>query len=162
MAKPQVQVSVKEGPNGGLEGLIARMTAPRNDILGQLEVGVISAEDEETAFIARVHEFGTDTIPQRSFLRSTLATNRAKYIALSRTALGKYTDGDWTMKKGITSVGIEMQADVKRTIMKNVPPPLADETVKAKMRKGLSRARIALYASGKLYNAIQYRIVGAV
>lgn len=162
MAKPQIQISVKEGPNGGLDGLIARLTAPKNDILGRLEVGVISAEDDETAFIARVHEFGTDTIPQRSFLRSTLAANRTKYIGLSKTAMQHYTDGDWTMKKSLTSVGIEIQADIKKTIMKNVPPPLAEETVKAKMRQGLSRARIALYASGKLYNSIHYRIIGDV
>ncbi len=158
---PQVQMTVKD-LNGGVDGLIERMTAPRDDILGKLEVGVISEGDEETAFIARVHEFGTDTIPQRSFLRSTLAANRTRYIALSKTAMQKYVDGDWTMKKSIASVGIEIQADIKRTIMKGVAPALAEETVKAKMRKGLSRARTALYASGKLYNSIRYRIIGAV
>jgi hypothetical protein len=55
-------------------------------------------------------------------------------------------------------VGVEIKSDIQRAIMKGLPPPLKEETVASKKRRGLPRAKIALYATGKFFESIRMRI----
>lgn len=126
------------------------------------EIGVINASDPETAMIARVHELGLGTAPQRSFLRATVERNRARYVELSKRVYAKVLDGVWTIEQGLAVVGQEVLADVQKAILKRIPPPLQDATVASKKSRGLPRPKTPLFATGKLYNSIRLRIRGKV
>lgn len=155
MAKGGIKVSIVDK---GLDSVLGRLSIKAD--LG-IEIGVLEAEDPETAKIARIHELGLGNMPQRSFLRSTMEKNRRRYADLVARAMGKFTDGTWSLSQALTAVGAEIRSDVQKTIMKGIPPPLQDETVKRKRRKGLPRPRTALYATGKLFEAIKMRLKGA-
>lgn len=77
-----------------------------------------------TVLVAIQHEFGNNKgIPERSFLRSTVNTNKVKYKKLffnvSKTALNK-NDVDQALKK----IGVTVVNDVKQTITDIKEPPL--------------------------------------
>ncbi len=154
MAKSAMKVSIVDK---GLDRLLARVSA-KDD--AAVEVGVLDAADAETVLIAQVHELGLGNAPQRSFLRATVTKNRQRYAELSKRAYAKFVDGDWSLVQALTAVGEEIRSDIQKTIIKGIPPRLQTETVKSKRRRGLPRPGTALYATGKLYEAIKARLVG--
>lgn len=105
----------------------------------EVVVGITAAdgaqvhEDSEltVAEIGAVHEFGTDTIPKRSFLRDTYDANAKKYGAQLESATKRVTKGE-DPKKGLFVVGETVRADVVDAFNANIPPPLADSTIEAK------------------------------
>jgi hypothetical protein len=155
--KSPMRVSVVDK---GLGAMFARVSVAHTD--AGVEVGVIEAEDPETALIAKVHEHGSEKrkIPQRSFLRSTVARNRERYVQLAKRAYSKFLDGNWSLVQALNAVGHEIKADIRRTIIKGIPPDLKKATISSKRRRGLPRPRTALYATGKLYEAIKTRLAG--
>lgn len=154
MAGPAMKISIVDKGFGALLTKIEK----NNDV--RSEIGVIDAEDPETAMIARVHELGLGNNPQRSFMRATVAKNRQRYALLVKRAFAKFMDGDWTMFQAMRAVGEEIRSDIQQAIIKGVPPALKAATIASKRRRGLPRPRTALYASGKLYEAIKLRIKG--
>lgn len=140
----------------GLSVLFARVAKVPDD--AACHVGVMG--DPELVKIAAYHELGGKgrRPPMRSFLRRTAEAFKRKYAEIARAAYAKFLDGTWTMDQALTAVGIEAVSDVRRTIIKSVPPALADSTIRQKERKGLPRPRTALYGAGKLYAAIRMLI----
>jgi hypothetical protein len=140
----------------GLTKLLKRVKDMPDD--AHASVGVIAPSDPETALIARVHELGLGTAPQRSFLRRTIVAGKQRYAALAKRDFTAAPEGKITFERALSLVGIEIKADVQATIIRGVPPALKPATVKRKRRLGLPRPKTALYATGKLYEAIKMRI----
>jgi hypothetical protein len=122
----------------------------------EIEVGIF---DSDIATYAAANEYGTDkagrnksvTIPERSFLRSTVdskKTDEEIYDGLARI----YEDKKFDAKKTLKTIGVFLVAEVKKKILSNMPPPNAPSTIE---KKGSSRT---LVDQGMLHKAIEARI----
>ncbi len=105
------------------------------------------------AELAVVHEFGTEDIPARPFLRSTASAQRAAWEALMRKVLEKVATRKLPLEKGLALIGERAAADVRRTVTSGVPPPNAPSTIAA---KGSSKP---LVDTGQLLRSIAYEVV---
>ena len=130
----------------------------------ELVVGVRGnswTDDEGTpmAAIAAYSEYGTRNedgsvhTPERSYLRSTMAENLDKYMAL----LGKYV-GDEAhtpdgMRKALARLGLVVVSDVQKKIVSIKDPPNAESTKRAK--KGADNP---LIDTGRLRQSIDFEV----
>lgn len=120
-----------------------------------VEVGVFGSE--QTAKIAAIHENGTQKIPRRSFLRSTMKARGKHYQAKFKAALVNYVAGS-DLDKELMIIGTQLASDVRKTIQRGIKPALAGGTIASKKARGLAKPHVALYATGALFNAIKARI----
>jgi hypothetical protein len=124
-------------------------------------------EDGEKASGATVgdagvyNEFGTDTIPARSFIRST-ADAKANFQGeggwrnLAGQLRPKIVAGQMTVEKALAVMGMKMEKDIREKIRSNVPPPNAPSTIRAKRGKTHT-----LINFGQLLNAIRSRVMAS-
>lgn len=99
--------------------------------------------------IAGFHEFGTQTVPQRSFIRGWF-DERQEFIASTlRTQFQQVLDGKRPIEQAAERAALALEGDLKQRILENIPPPLRPATIK---RKGSS---LALVDQGILRNAIR-------
>lgn len=124
-----------------------------------LEVGLFDA-DTDTTLIAQVHEYGSRTVPKRSFLRDTMRLNRQKYDRILKLRLEQMVKRGWvgSLSSTLLSFGDIIVADVRKRIQRGIPPALKSATVAAKRRKGYAKPHVALYATGALYNTIKAKL----
>jgi hypothetical protein len=104
----------------------------------------------DALIIAGANEFGTDTIPERSFIRATVDTRRNDIANVVQKVAEKVADERVTPEAGMEIVGQWMQAAIRKRIQSNVPPPNAAITVS---RKGSSHT---LIDTGQLRQSITY------
>ena len=105
--------------------------------------------------LAAIHEFGTDTVPERAPFRTSVRANQKKY---SR-ALGKVMqkavqteNPEAAALQGYEAVGALAAADVQETISNRLPPPLKPETI---ARKGSS---VPLIDIGEFRQSITHEV----
>lgn len=93
------------------------------------------------ADIAFIHEMGDPArdLPERSFLRSTMAEKRQAYQELAAKVMRKVMAGDMTVEQGLELIGMAAASDVQETIEQGEFAPLAPETIR---RKGSSKPLI--------------------
>lgn len=108
----------------------------------QIEVGFW---DKDVAEYALYNEFGTEKIPQRSFLRSTLAENRQNIVA--NFAFNFRQTGNAKAAAALTSTYIENL--IKAKIASGNFAPNAPATVK---KKG---SKTPLIDSGRMLNSVK-------
>jgi hypothetical protein len=102
--------------------------------------------------IGTFHEFGTQTVPQRSFVRGWF-DERQDFIATTlRTQLQQVVAGKRPLDQALERVALAFEGDVKRRITQNIPPPLKPATI---ARKGSS---VALIDTGQLRNSLRGRV----
>jgi|SRR5690554_409953 len=119
--------------------------------------------DDDFATMAEVaffNEFGTEDIPERSFLRSTVDENNPKYTRLYKQLMGKVFDQKTTVKKAFGLLGEKAKADVQRKIRSGVEPANAPATIE---RKGSSKTLVGGnkkkgYPGGQLLKSITYEV----
>jgi hypothetical protein len=121
--------------------------APHNDGRGQ------SVSD-----IAMRHEFGLG-VPERSFLRSWVDENQTgikKSLGywVKRTLLGK----DLAWRDALGKFGEYAVKGVQKKILTNIPPDLAESTVKRKQLTAVREPELALVNTGQLYDSIIYEL----
>jgi hypothetical protein len=109
-----------------------------------------------TVGLAIIHEFGTETIPERSFIRSTYDAHRAEYMAMLKKLVAAVvsTKPKMTEKEALGILGAKIASDMKAKITEGegIPPPLSPETIR---RKGSSRP---LVDTGQLLNSITWEV----
>lgn len=107
------------------------------------------------ADIALWQEFGTRTIPARSFLRDPFDANRDSYLSLFKQLVHRVYGGQLTLRKVLGLVGLRVSGDQRKRITEGagIPPPLADATVD---EKGSSRP---LIDTGQLWRALIHDVV---
>jgi hypothetical protein len=101
------------------------------------------------AEVATFHEFGTRTIPQRSFIRGWFDESVEKNRALILSQLKLVAAGKLGLEQALERVALKCEADVKRRIRNRIPPPLAPATVQ---RKGSS---VPLIDTGQLRASVR-------
>lgn len=93
------------------------------------------------AEVALWNEFGTERIPERSFLRSTVDENLSRvegwFAQAYDSIIGSIAnggDGKAAMFKALQKIGIQVQFLIQNKIKSNVPPPSSKATIAAKER----------------------------
>lgn len=76
--------------------------------------------------VGTVHEFGSPSrnIPQRSFLRSTVESNKRSYRNLFKKLSKKIANGDITKLEALRLIGLQVQTDVRDKITDIKEPAL--------------------------------------
>jgi hypothetical protein len=101
--------------------------------------------------VAAWNEFGTETIPERSFLRSTIGNNRAKYKGEFQKAYLEAIRGGMNLRASAGFIGNVARDDIKKTINDMKDPPNAASTI---ARKGFDDP---LIETRKLWASIKWK-----
>jgi len=125
---------------------------------GTVDVGVIDAGLHEdslltVATIAYANEYGTETIPERSFFRSTIIEVKKGLIALQTKLMKQIVDGKISAEKALGLLGEFLSDAIRQKIVSLRTPPNAPATLKAKAPK-----TNPLVDSGQLKNSITYEV----
>lgn len=121
-------------------------------------VGVRGEEtdDEGTslALIASANEFGTRDghVPERSFLRRTVAENQRDYEEMLAGAVDDYVEGGIPLTRSLGLIGAAAVGDVQDTMVAVDDPPNAPSTI---ARKGADNP---LIDTGRLRQSITWKI----
>ena len=104
------------------------------------------------AEVAAAHEFGTDKIPQRSFIRATVDLRASEIRAMQEKLAGQVLSGAISPETAMERLGIFTQGLIQARIAEGIDPPLKPATI---ARKGSSKQ---LVDSGQLRSSITYQI----
>lgn len=138
--------------NGGIEALKKRVKTPGTVDVGIIDAGKHPSGDITVAGIGFVHEFGSATVPERSFIRSTIIERKKDIISLQKKLLKKISDGSMDVKTGLGLVGEFMSGAIKEKIVAISSPPNSPATI---AKKGSSNP---LIDTGQLKNSITYEV----
>jgi hypothetical protein len=138
--------------NGGVEGLVKRVKTPGTVDVGIIDAGTHVDGDLTVASIGFIHEFGTEDIPERSFMRSTLREKKKEIITLQKQLLRKIVNGSSNTVKALGLLGEVMADFISQKITTLKTPPNAPGTIIA---KGSSNP---LVDTGQLRNSITYEV----
>lgn len=115
------------------------------------------SDGEDVVNVALWNEFGTDTIPERSFFRSAIDGNEDKINAWREEALVNIIENGWTSEKALEMIGFRIQVLVQNKIQSDVPPPNAKSTTDEKVRKGV--APRTLLDTRLMLRSVTYKVV---
>lgn len=112
---------------------------------------------QSMAAIAAAHEFGTSHIPARSFMRSTLAKRGSRWAQAVAAYLGS---NPGKIREALALAGETASKDIKAAIEEGIAPPLAQKTIRAKMRRKGSKGKAALPLAdtGAMLETISYEV----
>lgn len=115
--------------------------------------------------IAIYNEFGTDSIPERPFLRTTFAKHRQEMVEHLARLLTAVVERGYDVKAGLNIIGLDLSAKVQALIRQgseltpNAPATIAAKLAKGKWRKTPAKeAPRPLIDSGQLVNSISYSV----
>jgi hypothetical protein len=111
------------------------------------------ASDDMTLLeVAIIHEFGTDKIPERSFIRAWFDENQDRCREALRVMLEVVVAGKYTKEQSLELLAQRFVGEIQKRIAAGIPPPLAQSTID---RKGSSTP---LINTGQLRSGITYKI----
>ena len=150
----QYKKNIKDNPKGSVKvGLLDGSKNTRND-----------GEEMTNAEIGIVHEYGTERVPARPFIRPAFEKHYRAYL---RDAL-QLVKGDKTRKpmrvsKVLGIFGAKLAADMKNFVTQGapIPPPLAASTLKRKKKKtrrGSKREPRPLIDTGRMIGSITWKV----
>jgi len=122
--------------------------------IGVLEDSGDHGDGLSVAEVATFNEFGTETIPERSFIRSTVDQNFNNYLERSRKLQSKVILQELSVKEALSVLGESIQSDIIKTINAGVDPENDPKTIE---RKGSSTP---LIDTGQLKQSIRYKVDG--
>ena len=108
--------------------------------------------EETVATIGMYNEFGTSSIPERPFIRSTMQKEAKNIKKLFAKETKKILRGEQTPKNMMGIVGEYTSGQIKRTIVELKDPPNSDFTVAKK------RSSNPLIDSGQMIQSITYEV----
>ena len=106
---------------------------------------------ESVVDVATYNEFGTPDIPERSFLRSTIGNNRAKYKGEFEKAYLEAIRGGMNLRAAAGFIGNVARDDIKKTIKDMKEPGNAPSTI---AKKGFDNP---LIETRKLWSSIKWK-----
>jgi hypothetical protein len=127
----------------------------------EVKIGILGKSypdgGDTPAMVAARHEFGGKKIPQRSFLRSTLAEKHKEWAEEAGFFL-KANPGNF--RGALTYAGERATKDVTDKITWGIFPPLHPQTVAAKRRFGHQEPDLPLVKTGVMLEALGYQVDG--
>jgi hypothetical protein len=115
------------------------------------------AEGLSVVDVATFHEYGTEGVPERSFMRSTVDQNFESYVEKSIQLQGKVVLQQLSVESALAILGEQIQSDIVNTINSGIPPELAESTLRAKTVNG-KVGDTPLVDSGQLKQSIRYKV----
>lgn len=104
------------------------------------------------ATVATFNEFGTDRIPERSFIRSTVNENRAEIKTFIQAQKKNILINDGGVKQ-LGLIGLKVQTMIQKKIQAFTDPPNAASTI---AQKGSSHP---LIDTGQMVQSVRYVVV---
>lgn len=102
--------------------------------------------------VATVHEFGTSTAPERSFLRAGFDDNKRDFERKAESLVDRVVNLDMPAMTMLDALGEYMVGVVQEYLTDLSEPPLSDATIKAKGSDN------PLIDTGRLRQSITYEI----
>jgi hypothetical protein len=102
--------------------------------------------------VANWMEFGTATVPARSFIRAWFDENKERANRTLVALLWSVIDGKLTKAQMLAVLGLRFVAQIQLRISDGIPPPLKQATID---RKGSS---VPLISTGQLRSSITHRV----
>lgn len=115
-----------------LKNLRRRLEDEFNIVAGVAQDATPYPDGTPTALVAAANEFGTPTIPERSFMRSTMDEEQEKYFTMGEQVAQAAADGKITLRRGAQLIGLTMQNDIRQKITDLKSPPNAPSTIRQK------------------------------
>lgn len=142
----------REKKKGGVEALKKRVKIPGTVDVGIIDAGTHPSGDITTAGIGFAHEFGTEVLPERSFIRSTIQEKKKDTISLQKKLLKKIVRGDMKLETGLGLIGEFMSNAIREKIVAIDSPPNLPATI---AKKGSSNP---LIDTSQMKNSIIYEV----
>lgn len=130
-----------------------RKAAVAEVVIG-VQAGDVNDDSQLIAEYAAYNEFGTEKIPERSFMRTAFDENLP---AIKKDMDNRYAQmlaGQVTARQALGLIGLRNQDFIKTKIDTNIPPPNAPATIE---QKGSSHT---LIDTGAMKNSIHYIVRG--
>ena len=155
-------VQFKYGKKGGISELEKRLKTSVGN--AGVKVGILekSGAHKESpgltvADVASFHEFGTENVVQRSFIRATVINKAPLFKKAVQGLLKGIILGSMNRERALGILGELAQAEMINTINAGISPPLAESTRRAKMVGGKA-GDTPLVDSGQLKQSIRWEI----
>lgn len=100
--------------------------------------------------VAAANEFGTDTVPERSFMRSTFDEDKEQLATIKAAEAQAVLAGTKTVETSLALIGAYHAGRIQAKIHSHPPPPNAPATIAAKGSTG------TLIDSGQLVQSITH------
>lgn len=114
---------------------------------------------ETVASIAAEHEYGTEKVPERSFIRGTLIKESAKVQSTIEQLLKNVLFQKIDVQGALGRLGVFAVSLIKdRIVTEHIPPPLAESTIAAKTRDGKT-GEVPLVNTGQMLNSIRHEVI---
>lgn len=147
-----------EDRDHGAKALVRRMAAAKDLVL---RVGILRAEEPRRdgvltiGEVAAFHEFGTRTIPARSFIRGWYDAMIDQNRATLKKLQVRVAEGKLDQRRVFDQLGALFVGQIQKRISDGIPPPLAASTVR---QKGSSTP---LVDTGQLRSSITFEVTEA-
>lgn len=87
-------------------------------------VGIVGTSDSEVLKVAQIHEYGTEKMPERSFLRASFDADQEKLGSIVSEQVNKVLDGRTSATAAANAIGAQAAQLVQNFIDDNrVKPP---------------------------------------
>ena len=125
--------------------------------------------------LAAIHEFGTDKIPERSFIRAGVDSAHKTFQRVYDEGMDAIAAGTGTAQKVANSIGVAATSAIKMTMFDGIAPELAPATKLARIRSTKKGRKLngdalakeqagtfkPLLHTGQLAASIAYEVKGA-
>jgi hypothetical protein len=121
--------------------------------------------DEKTtvASVAAIQEYGTPNIPARPFIRVAMANNEQRWARMLEKGSRAVLLGNETPDSVLEKMGMEAQGQVQKIISLISAPPLAEVTVKRRLRRMADKKTVGsltkpLVDTGQMLATVTYEV----
>jgi len=104
------------------------------------------------AYVATIHEFGTEHIPARPFMRPAIEQNGQQWLDLLGQGAKRVADGGFSARDVLELVALRAAGDVGKAIQAVTSPALSPITIK---RKGHSKP---LIDTGQMFQSVTGKV----
>lgn len=112
-------------------------------------------EGTPVAYVATIHEFGTEHIPARPFMRPAVADHGQEWMQLLAQGAQRAAEGGISARDVLEMVTLKAAGDVGKAIVAVTSPPLSPITI---ARKGKSKP---LIDTGQMLQSVTGKVEGA-
>ncbi|MEG1562530.1 MAG: hypothetical protein RR365_02195 [Bacteroides sp.] len=104
-----------------------RLKASCREMAGKrILVGLVGNIDSEVLKIAQAHEYGTATLPERSFIRASFDAEQGKLGEIVTASVNKVLSGEITADTAANAIGAQSAQLVQNFIDENRVKPQSD------------------------------------
>ena len=138
----------------GLKAFIRQLeTARKVEVVVGIQANAMH-KGESVAFYAACNEYGTKSIPERSFMRSSFDESIGAIKSDMDQQAGAVMDGRKDIRSALGTIGLKHQARIKSKISSNIRPENADSTIARK------KSSATLIDTGTMRNSVHYVVRG--